>query len=347
MNTNSNNELIEDFGVSLETKSHKSEDSNNIKGGFSNPENIGLLFAALSTFSGAFGAFFTKLIQRTYPHKFHTVPFLFLRSFTIIILASMRARYSNESILKLSEIKDRMWFFFRTNMNFFGMSSMTMAIWYLRTATAQIINSTNPIIVLILSYFILKEQFYFRYIIGVVMCIIGSLFIVLNERDANKPSSDSNDSNIFTPTAVETLYGVCFACFSACTVSVVIIANKVLVNNKVSINSQMFYVGMSTMTYSTIYIIFFGGVELDIGYLAMCSFHGLFFFFGNIFYNMALQRSPLSKLILVSYLNVVFVFILSFIFLHERIFITDIFGAIIILSYLLYQAYNPPTKTNK
>ena len=66
-----------------------------------------------------------------------------------------------------------------------------------------------------------------------------------------------------------------------------------------------------------------------------------FFYLGNILYNKALQFAPLSKLVLIQYLNVVFVFILAFIFLHETIYFTDILGAGIMISYMAYNSYYP------
>lgn len=301
-------------------------------------DNIGMLLACSATFFNAFGSFYTKVIQRTFPDKFHTVPFLFMRSFTILILAFTRAWMNNEAILRPNQIKNK-WFFFRTNINFFGVSSITMSLWYLRASTAQIINSLNPIIVFVLSYFILNEAFYFRYLIGIVMCICGSLIIVLNEKDAK---DDIHDMNPKEKKGFETLLGVGFALFSACAVALVSFSNKILVDCKVSINSQMFYVGLSTMMYSSIFVLFFGGVELDLGYLVMCSIHGIFFFLANISYNMALMYSSLNKLALINYLQIVFVFILAFIFLHESIFLTDLLGATIIMSYLCYNVYYPP-----
>ena len=107
----------------------------------------------------------------------------------------------------------------------------------------------------------------------------------------------------------------------------------------------MFYVCISTMTYSSIYTLFFGGVVLKIGYLLMCLIHGFFFYIGNVLYNKALQYAPLSKLILIQYTNVVFIFLLSFIFLNEKIFFTDILGAAIMISYMAYNSYYPlPSK---
>ena len=117
-----------------------------------------MFFACIAVFCRAFGQCFTKLIQKTYPNDFHTVPFLFLRSFMIVTLSLVHTYFTQVRIKSPKEIPFKIWFFYRTNMNFFGMSFSTMALWYLRASTAQIIHSLHPIIVLILSYFILKEN---------------------------------------------------------------------------------------------------------------------------------------------------------------------------------------------
>ena len=312
-------------------------------------EFIGMGFAVVAIFFRAFATFYTKVIQRAYHSKFHTVPFLWLRSFTIILFALIHTKITGIPIIKLKDIPFKLWFFYRTNMNFFGMSFMTMSLWYLRASTAQIIFSLSPIIVLILSRLILKEKYYFRYTIGTVLCLIGSSIIVFTENkvDANKQNDNddaatTNDStNVNAHSSWDTTKGLIFIGIAMFSVTFVDIANKILASNKVPINTQMMYVGLSTMMYSTIFIIFFGGVELDPGYLLMCLFHGVFFYLSNICYNKALQLSPISKLIIINYTQIVFVFLLAFLFLHEPIFFTDLLGTAFIFSYMIYNATHP------
>ena len=230
-----------------------------------------MFFACIAVFCRAFGQCFTKLIQKTYPNDFHTVPLLFLRSFMIVTLSLVHTYFTQVRIISPKEIPFKIWFFYRTNMNFFGMSFSTMALWYLRASTAQIIHSLHPIIVLILSYFILKEKYYPRYAVGIIMCLIGSTLIVSNEHKAN--SSSSSKENSFS----DTLKGLIFISLSMLNVSTVTISNKILASNKVPVNTQMIYVGLTTMSYSFIFILCFGGVVFKGGYLLMCICHGIFF----------------------------------------------------------------------
>ena len=205
------------------------------------------------------------------------------------------------------------------------------------------INSASPVLVFVLSYFILKENFYKRYIIGLIMCIFGSFLIVSNEHKSKhiSPSEEKTDSKFS-----DTLKGLICGILSMICVAFLITANKVLASNRVPVNNQLFYVGVCTSTYSFIYVLFFGGIELAPGYLLCCCVHGIFFYIKNTCYNYSLQKAPLSKLIIISYTQIIFVFVLAWLFLSEPIFFTDLLGAVIMLSYMIYNAMNP-IKNNK
>ena len=111
------------------------------------------------------------------------IQFLFLCSFCTLSLSKRASYITKKKILKFSEIKIKLWFFIRTNFNFLGVASMTICLWYLRASTAQIITTLSPIIIFILSYFILNEKFHIRYFYGCIICLIGSFIIILNEKN--------------------------------------------------------------------------------------------------------------------------------------------------------------------
>ena len=297
-------------------------------------EKLGILVFALSVFFGACGLIYTKIIQKVYPDDFRTIQFLFLRSFTVFFFAIFHSRIKNEKIMNLRDIPEKKWFFLRTNANFFGVACITITLWYLRASTAIIIENIHPIFVLILSYIVLKEKFYLRYILGIIICFFGALIMILNESKVKV-----NDMKVFSNS--ERSIGLMFSFFDLFFISSVKVANKIMVNKRVPVSTQMFYVSISTMTYSSIYTIFFGGLCFKVGYLFMCLVHGIFFYLGNITQNYALQLCPLSKIILVQYLNVVFIFILSFFILDEKIFFSDILGASFIIGFMIYNSYYP------
>ena len=301
-------------------------------------EKYGMILAAISVFFGACGTIYTKIIQKAYPDDFKTVQFLFLRSFTIFFFAIFHSYIRQEKIMKLKDIPEKKWFFLRTNANFFGVACITMALWYLRASTTILIQNIHPLLVLLMSFFILKEKFYMRYIYGIFFCFLGVLITVLNESKAKV----NNKSEV---TNAERSVGLFFCCIDLFFISSVRVANKVMVNKKVPISTQMFYVSLCTMLYSSIYTLLFGGLCFKVGFLLMCLLHGIFFYLSNVTMNTSLQYCPLSKIILIQYLNIVYIFILSFIFLNEKIFFSDLLGACFIVGFMAYNSYYPlPTK---
>ena len=294
----------------------------------------GIILSCLAYFCVAFGVFYTKLVQKTYPNDFRSIQFLFLRSFCILLLSIITSYITKKQILKLSEIKIKFWFFIRTNFNFLGVASMTICLWYLRASTAQIITTLSPIIIFILSYFILNEKFHIRYFYGCIFCLIGSFIIILNEKNSKNIKNEKSNIN-------DILIGVFFCFINVIATSLISVANKKLADNKIPISTQGFYVGLTTCFYSSIFTFFYGNICLKIGYLIMCMIHGFFFYGFLVLFNAALKLCQLSKLALTSYLQIVYVFILGFFFLKEEIFFTDIIGTFFIVSFMIYNTMNP------
>jgi drug/metabolite transporter (DMT)-like permease len=331
INNNSNN-------MNITYSDNKSEKSLTTKVQIPNEENLGMICSIISNFFIAFGTFWTKIVQINYPNDFKTIQFLFLRSISIIFFALFHTYITKVPLLNPMTIKLKLWFFIRTNVNFFGVCSFTLCLWYLRSSTAQIIFSLSPIIVFILSHFFLKEKLYFRYAVGTIICITGSIFIISNEQKSKEIASEKNKD--FNDILIGTTLGV----INIFCVASVMTANKVLVNNKIPIGTQMLYVGISTFFYSVIFTIIFRDVCLKLGFLILCLFHGFFFYLGNFFANEAYKRIEISRVIIFSYLQTIFVIILSLLFLKEPIFGTDILGFCLILGYLVYNTLNPLEK---
>ena len=338
-NEKSNNITTNNYNSSFNgitiNKDNNSEKNLMTKTQIPNEENLGMLCSLISNFFIAFGTFWTKVVQYNYPEDFKTIQFLFLRSISIIFFALFHTHITKVPLVNPLTLNLKFWFFIRTNINFFGVCSFTLCLWYLRSSTAQILFSLSPIVVFVLSHFILKEKLYWRYAAGTIICIIGSIFIISNEKKSKETSGGKNKDfhDIFIGTSLGVINIFC--------VAFVVTANKILVNNKVPIGTQMLYVGISTFFYSIIFTLIFRDVCLKPGFLILCLFHGLFFYLGNFFANEAYKRVQISKVIIFNYLQIVFVIILSLIFLKEPIFFTDILGFCLIVGYLLYNTLNP------
>ena len=303
-----------------------------------NEEGLGMICSIISNFFIAFGTFWTKIVQIYYPKDFKTIQFLCLRSIAIIFFALFHTYITKVPLQNPLTLDLKFWFFVRTNVNFFGVCAFTLSLWYLRSSTAQILFSLHPIVVFFLSYFILQEKLYIRYAFGTLICIIGSIFIIANESKSKNTTGEKNKD------LEDILIGTILGIINIFCVALSVAANKILVNHRVSIGTQMLYVGIASLFYSSIFTLIFRDVCLKFGYLILCFLHGLFFYFGNFFANETYKRILISKVIIFSYLQIVFVIILSLLFLKEPLFITDFLGFGLIVGYLLYNTLNPLPK---
>ena len=109
-------------------------------------------------------------------------------------------------------------------------------------------------------------------------------------------------------------------------------------------DEQNYYLGM----YNTLPALFFCIIEMHFGfssilYILYAISNGFFVFYsGNYLQAVALQYMAVSKFMTITYMCTVFVFIFGFVLLGEVVYITDIIGAGLIISFQLYNAYYPP-----
>ena len=303
-------------------------------------ERWGMVLGLIGTFFLSLNCFYAKVILKTYPNDFDSIEFLFMRGLSIVIYGIIHTYYTKQKILSINELPLKIWFLIRANANFFYNAFSISALWYLRASTVQIIILLSPLLVLILSFIFLKEPLYMRYLVGGLMCIGGSMIIILNEKTSpnkvKKAEENANNSNHFG-----IFIGVILSFVSVFFYAIINIASKILASHRVSLNNQMIYIGAANMMYSIVYIIYKGKMCLKPGYLIMCVFHGSFFYIYYICYNRALQLAQVNKIVIITYLQIVFVFILANIFLGEGIYFSDILGTLIMMSYMVYNVLNP------
>ena len=302
-------------------------------------ERWGMLLGLIATFFLSLNCFYAKVIIKTYPEDFDSIEFLFMRGLSIVIYGIIHTFYTKQKIVSMGELPLKFWFLIRANANFFYNAFSISALWYLRASTVQIIILLSPLLVLVLSYFLLKEPLYMRYLVGGLMCIGGSTIIILNEKKSpNEKKTEDNSNNSYQ---FGIFIGVILSLVSVIFYAIINIASKILASHRVSLNNQMIYIGGANMMYSMIYIIFKRKMCLKFGYLIMCIFHGSFFYIYYICYNRALQLAQVNKIVIITYLQIVFVFILANLFLGEGIYSTDILGTLIMMSYMVYNVLNP------
>jgi drug/metabolite transporter (DMT)-like permease len=343
--------IIEDSNTNLITNieednmsSHLNESKSSYLKRALKDEIIGFSFVLLCNFTRAINGLLMKYKEKTYPEYFETIPFLFIRATMIIILALSTSYINKEKILKPSEIKFKLPFLIRTNFNFFAVSLFTISIWYLRVSTVQIISSLNPIIVTYLSVIILKEKFYKRYIIGIIVCLLGSLIIINNEKKEDnevKIKKDINNEIKINGFTKGMITGI-LCCFGSTLINCAVdICNKVLAKNKIPITTQLLYLGIFTLSYSFIYILIIHRFKYCISYILLSFLQGTLFYIANTSFNFGIQKIDLSKAAPVAYTKVVFVLLLGGVLLGEHIYFTDFVGAGLIITYMLYNMKYP------
>ena len=91
-----------------------------------------------------------------------------------------------------------------------------------------------------------------------------------------------------------------------------------------------------------VYIISGEIFSINISYSLYVTTNGLIFYLANYLTTICLKNIAISKFQPITYLGIVFTFILSAIILGEPIFFTDIIGAAIIIGFQYYNFQYPP-----
>ena len=300
-------------------------------------ERFATIIGIISQFIWAINSIQLKTYPQYFPKDFSNNSLVFWRSVPIWILGYYFCKEKNIRIKPLSAIKHKFWFIMRSFGNYVSIYLWIKILGYFRVSTSQVIAGCYPILVIFMSIFILHEKFYFRYIIGIFVCIIGSGIIILNERNPEASKIKLNNN----------IWGGLF--FASCHLLVngySGVGQKILCKENLTPDEQNYYLGM----YNTLPALFFCIIEVHFGlssilYILYAISNGLFIFYlGNYLQTKALEYMAVSKFMPITYMCTVFVFILGASLLHEKIFLTDILGAGLIIGFQLYNFYYPPGK---
>ena len=300
-------------------------------------ERYATLLGVLSQFIWAANSIQLKTYQPLFPNDFSNNSLVFWRSAPIWALGFYFCKQKNIRIKPLSSIKYKFWFIMRSFGNYLCIFLWIKILSYFRVSTSQVILGCYPVLVIFLSIFILHEKFYYRYILGIFVCIVGSVIIVLNEKKPQASKVKLND-NI--------LEGLFFAFCHLLASAFSNLGQKILCKENLSPDEQNYYLGM----YNTLPALFFCIIETHFGfgsilYILYAISNGFFIFYSaNYLQAKSLEYIAVSKFMPITYTCTVFVFILGFIILHEKIFLTDILGAGLIIGFQLYNFYYPPGK---
>ena len=258
--------------------------------------------------------------------------YIFWRILPVTIVAYFICQYNGHRITLHSEIKHLIWFIVRNGGAAIAIYLWVKAMEFFRISTLTVMGGTCPLFILFLSIIILNESFYWRYLIGILLCFAGSAIIVLNDRKPQSQTAILND-NIFLGLIIEIL-NILIGAFCA-------IGQKILVKDKMDLHEQLYYLGLYNVILSGVMSI----IDLHFGfnwkYILYIGSNGVFFYLGNYLTTLALKYISVIKFQPISYLCLVFTYLFSYLLLGEPIFFTDIVGTVFIVGFQAYNIYYP------
>jgi len=316
---------------------HISEKLSSIKS-FLKKERIGTIYCIIAQFIWTLNNVILKLITRNYKSKFTNRSYLISRGIAIIILSYLCGMHFDKKIYKLTDFEPQMrkCLLIRANLSFFGMCFWLLAVYYLRISTCQIIASLSPILLIFFGVFFLNEKFYQRYIFGVILGIVGSCIIILNENKLANEKKKENDSNVS-----DVVKGLLSMAANITITGIIQVVNKIMATKKISLYAQLFYFGIFHTTYGFLWMLITSDFDYPFGYLLLCSSQAILFVLGNYYNYIGLKLIDLNKISLIQYTAIVFVLLLGILILREQIFFSDVIGSAIIVSFMVYQVFNP------
>ena len=206
---------------------------------------------------------------------------------------------------------------------------------YFRVSTITVIGGTTPIIVIIISV-LLGEKFYIRYLIGVFLCIFGSSIIILNDRKPEVKTQILND-NIFV--------GILLGITNVLLVALSLVGQKILTKEGMDIHLQSFYFAAFNVVPAFLFGLLTDGINLsNWKYIAYVSSNGIIFYTANYCNTLCFKYIAISKFQPITYLCIVFTFILSAILLGEPVYFSDLIGTSIIIGFQYYNFKYPVGK---
>ena len=300
-------------------------------------ERYAYLLGMFTQILWAFNSVQIKTFRRYFPEDYSDNSALFWRMLIVTILGYIICKYRNIHIQSISELKHLKWFLCRNATAYIFIMCWIKMYSYFRVSTISVVCGTSPLVIILLSVLLINEKFNIRYIYGVFLCIIGSSVIILNDKNPQSKSQILND-NVF----VGILYGIS----NIILYSLSMIGQKVLTKEGMDIDLQNYYFGLyNTVPALVVYIISGEFLKINIKYSLFVTSNGLIFYLANYCTTLCLKYIAVSKFQPITYLCIVFIFILSAIILGEPVFFSDIIGASIIIGFQYYNFKYPPGRT--
>ena len=245
-------------------------------------EGISVILFLASSITFGICAFMIKHTSIIFSNVFNPDGFLVWRSLSIIVYSLFFIKYKNDRLINIIEVENKLWFLIRTAGNYITIKYYISCVMILRASTTACISSMYPILVLIFSIFILKEKFYIRYIIGLIICLSGTVMIVLNEKNVSVPNlkdhtDDLIELKILKNNDSKLIVGISYGLLHLLFIALVTIATKIISKERISVNEQCFYMALSNMIIGIIVCIFDNGLGFDMYYIIYVFINGFLF----------------------------------------------------------------------
>ena len=318
-------------------------------------EYIAYIYGVISQFMWAVNNIQIKTMITFFPDTFTLNTIAFYRNLPLIFIGYYFCKRKNIQIHTYSNIQRKFWFLVR-HCGFYLM----IVLWvvmniFFRVSTYQCIVNCNPVIVLIISSFLLNEKFYPRYIVGIIVCFFGAFLIILNERkptnidDKNKTrnllefilrklnDNSENNNNVF--------YGAIAAGTHLLITSFANFGQREIAKEGIQGDEQNIWMGIFNCIPAFFVMLAQRKTRIEnIKYILYVMTNAPIFYLANYYNAEALKYISINKLNPITYLTIVFVFILGYFLLGEKVYLTDLLGSVIIIGFQLYNIYVPTTK---
>ena len=287
-------------------------------------ENYGIIITIIAHFFLAVNQLQLKTFAKWFKKEYTQNNLLVYRSLATCGISYLLIKRKNQKIPSILEINSKFWFFCRKCGAYIILFFYLEMTTFFRVSTCQCIYGCHPIIVLLLSIIIINENFYWRYVVGMILSFIGSIFILLNEVQPEQRKQNDNKS---------VFIGILFSFGYLTTLCVSKFAQKMLCKDHMTPEVQTFYLGFFTALQAFIFLLFDFKLGLNLIYILYCFSNGLIFCLVNILCTEAMGNLAISKYLPLTYFATVFIFILGWIVLGERVYFTDIVGSLLIVGF--------------
>ena len=320
-------------------------------------EYIAYIYGVISQFMWAVNNIQIKTMITFFPDTFTLNTIAFYRNLPLIFIGYYFCKRKNIQIHTWNNIQRKFWFLVRH----FGFYLM-IVLWvvmniYFRVSTCQCIVNCNPVIVLIISSFLLNEKFYPRYIVGIIVCFLGAFLIISNERKPTHINEEENKTRNLLEYILRILnenseksgnnvfYGAIAAGTHLLITSFANFGQREIAKEGIQGDEQNIWMGVFNCVPAFFVMLAQGKTRIDnIKYILYVMTNAPIFYLANYYNAEALKYISINKLNPITYLTIVFVFILGYFLLGEKVYLTDLIGSVIIIGFQLYNIYVPTTK---